>query len=341
MTSLSALQYQLPGSIRLAILTLLMVVGAMSTRGLGQDDWRHSGFVDRRTDSLFDTKVLSYRLRGDQVGISYRLHIPEDARSEANPKQGWPLLVWLHGFGEAGEDNREHLRWMNLLFGNNQFPGFVMAYQCPIERPTWADGIRQEEQPMTIARAIIDELSAVYSIDTNRIYVSGVSSGGTGCWQMMLRYPELFAAAVPIASSGAGPVDLRPISHIPIWAFHTREDPEIPLIHVRSTVEQLQKMKGKAYLTETIGYTHNCWSAAFGEFQFINWLLTQRKGGTNSPPKYWTASHALGLALQPLKQAGVQYYLPIPFVALISWYAWRKAKHVSNSTGQQSAQVST
>jgi predicted esterase len=332
MAYLSSSQCRLHANVRIAILALLVNLYGISSPGMAQGDWRLSGFVDRKTDSLFETKVISYGIGEDQVEIPYRLYIPDEAKSGNDLQQKCPLLVWLHGYGEAGENNREHLRWMNLLFGDKHFPGFVMAYQCPTARPTWSDGSRREEQPMTIARTIIDELLASYPIDSDRIYVSGVSSGGTGCWQMILRYPELFAAAVPIASSGAEPVDLQPIAHIPIWAFHAREDPESSVIHVRNTVTQLQNIKGKAYLTETTGYTHNCWSAAFGEFRFVDWLLTQRKGKIGPVPDYWRPGLAFRLALQPLQEVGVQYYLPIPVFMLICWYVWRtKSKQISKS----------
>jgi dienelactone hydrolase len=199
-----------------------------------------------------------------------------------------------------------------------------MAYQCPFERRTWSAG-PPEEQPLAVAKAIIDELLQKYPIDPNRIYLSGVSSGGTGCWEMLDRYPELFAAAAPLASAGSPAADLSGLVDIPIWAFHTRDDPGSDINLVRQTVARLKAIGGKAYLTETPGHTHDCWNAAFNDFRYVDWLLAQRKGGDGIEPRYSTLTNSVGLVKQDIVATGPQYYLPLPVAAIcVYWFLRRR-----------------
>jgi predicted esterase len=302
-------------------------------------DWKYRGYVDNRTDELFDIKSIQYNLGGGTNELHYRIFEPKEPKS-AEPLK--PLLIWLHGRKESGEDNRDHLRWMNLLLQSKKdFPGYILAYQCSSERPVWTQG-PEPEQSLSVVRAIVDEVISECPVDVDRIYVSGVSSGGTGCWQMLLRYPDLIAAAVPLAGSGVLNTDLSSISDVPVWAFHTRQDPMVPVSGVRATIGELQELGGKAYLTETPGHTHDCWTVAFGEFEFIDWLLAQRKGEIGPAPDSWRSGVAFRLALQPIRQAGVQYYLPIPIFILICWYIRRtNSKYASNSNEKNVAPVST
>ncbi|MEX2317299.1 MAG: PHB depolymerase family esterase [Pirellulales bacterium] len=284
--------------------------------------------VEPATDRLFTTQISSYSL-GDEGGtVKYRLHIPAAAVSGMNTR-AWPLLVWLHGFGEAGDDNISHIRWLNLLFrrtdSEGPLPCFVMAYQCPYERRMWSDG-PPSAQPLTVAKAIVDEIIEKHAIDRDRIYLSGVSSGGTGCWEMLERYPTLFAAAVPLASAGSPSSEVSVIVDVPIWAFHTRDDPGTDVNQVRETVARLQAIGGKAYLTQTPGDTHDCWNAAFKDFHFVDWLLMQRKGSTSTEPNYATLTNRARLIKQDVLATGPQYYLPVP-AAAICLYWWMRRRY--------------
>jgi predicted peptidase len=283
--------------------------------------------VDQATDRLFTTQQVSYSLGGDEKPVKYRLHIPSAAKV-AKTEKSWPLLVWLHGFGEAGDDNIAHIRWLNLLFrrdpADGPFPCFVMAYQCPYERRTWSEGPR-EKQPITVAKAIIDRLLTEYPIDANRIYLSGVSSGGTGCWEMLDRYPTLFAAAAPLASAGSPFSNLSALVDVPIWAFHTRDDPDTRILEVRQTVASLQSSGGKVYLTETPGHTHDCWNSAFTDFRFVDWLLTQKRGTIGPEPEYRQFRNDLNLTIQTIVSIGPQYYLPLPIAAVCLYWGIRRA----------------
>jgi predicted peptidase len=284
--------------------------------------------VDEATDRHFATRSIHQDVGGGSVKeIRYRLFTPAAIGSTGHSEGDWPLLVWLHGIGEAGNDNYSHIRWLKLLFRNEKergpFPCFVVAYQCPYDRPTWTDG-PEAEKPMNSARAIIDHLLAAYPIDPDRIYLSGVSSGGTGCWEMLLRYPDLFAAAAPLASSGTMSTDLSSIAHVPIWAFHTRNDPGTPVRAVRSTVARLKQVGGIAYLSETAGFTHDCWTSAFVDFRCIDWLLAQRRGNQGPPPPLDNRAVRLRLARQSLAALGLQYYLAVPTLAIFVWWIFRR-----------------
>ncbi len=303
-------------------LIVVLLVLASETPGWGAYDWHNSGFLDRKTESLFQEKTFQYKTGQDEIAdLSYRLYVPEGADARAD--QTWPLLVWLHGYGEAGSDNREHLRWMNLLLQERRFPGIIMAYQCPPERPTWSAGA-DDEQPMVIARAIVNELLASCPIDAQRIYVSGVSSGGTGCWDMLLRYPELFAAGAPLASGGSNRFEVSSIAHVPLWAFHAYKDPEASVDNVRATVKRLQAVGGNAWLTVTAGQTHDCWNAAFQEYHFVDWLLAQRQGEQVVPIPWW----APWKSFQSRYLQWDEVWPPLALVSVVAGLVWAVRRHL-------------
>jgi predicted peptidase len=208
---------------------------------------------------------------GDRV-VAYRLFSPRKMKSSVK----YPLLLWLHGRGQSGNDNRQQLmhiedevaRWQSQKQG---LPCFVLAPQSPyIDH--WGEDMLSAVVNV-IHRMILDR-----PVDEDRIYAAGVSTGGTACWRLGATFPEEFAALAPMASRGLqrGHAALR---NMPIWAFHTTDDAISP-DGVRATVAAIRQLGGPCWLTETPGDNHDCWTAAFRDYEVIEWLMQQSR---NSP----------------------------------------------------------
>ncbi len=164
--------------------------------------------------------------------FKYRLFVPEAAEPA-------PLIVWLHGRGEASSDNVHHLRWLDRLifpkpWEKERFPFYVLAVQCPFENPVWtrAKGSQEGDDMVNVVKAILDRTIEDYPIDHDRIYLTGLSSGGAGCWEMALRYPGYFSAVCANGLGGGDPPRLDRLKEIPVWAFHSTADIGTPVASV-------------------------------------------------------------------------------------------------------------
>jgi predicted peptidase len=219
----------------------------------------------------------------------YRLFIPEGvqhASNDSSDKSGkcWPLLVWLHGFGERGNDNTSHLKWLQLIFDatNDSPPMFILAVQYPSEHDGWFSSVDSLDG-LSITNHILEEVLQRYLVDPDRIYLSGVSAGGSACWEFACRHPERFAAVAPLASSGGDPSRAATLSNVAIWAFHSCNDKKPTPESARNMVEAIQRTGGIAALTETpsnLTYAHDCWTTAFRDYDLVDWLLSQRRGAS-------------------------------------------------------------
>jgi predicted peptidase len=227
-----------------------------------------------------------YRFTGgqyDERPFKYRLYVPSWTRS--NEKK--PLIVWLHGMGDGGIDNAWQLRWLERLifrrFPWNRYPFFLLAVQCPPDNPAWtrAGSAAHADDMINVAREILEKTLRDFPVDRERVYLSGVSSGGSGCWRFAGRYPEYFAAVAPMASGGGDPSQVDRLTRIPIWAFHSKDDAETKIRSVRETVSALKAAGGNVHLTEVDSAEHDCWSAAF-ERHLLDWMLSQRRGQKTS-----------------------------------------------------------
>jgi len=204
-----------------------------------------------------------------------------------------------------------------------QFPSLVVAYQCPATHAVWNNGTNGENNIANF-RLIVDEVCREHSIDPDRIYVAGVSSGATGCWEMLATYPNLFAASIIMASGKYSGGGLSRIVNIPIWAFHVLDDPDTSVAGVRATVSQLQALGGKVWLTETPGHSHDCWTLAADRFQAVQWLLSQQKGTSGPLPRHRNLAVTLQLWRQELAAYGPQNYLVVPALLIAGWWMWRR-----------------
>lgn len=201
-----------------------------------------------------------------EVTLRYLLFLP--AKYQANGER-WPLMLFLHGAGERGDDLELVKKWgpPGAVEKNPNFEFVVVSPQCP------------KEQRWEVAQLIrlVDHLQATLHVDRQRTYVTGLSMGGYGSWALAAAHPDRFAAAVPICGGG-DPKKAEKLVDLPIWAFHGDKDTAVPLARSQEMVDAIRAAGGKkVQLTIYPGVGHNSWSATYDNPETFRWLLTHKK----------------------------------------------------------------
>ncbi|MFC4230966.1 prolyl oligopeptidase family serine peptidase [Parasediminibacterium paludis] len=214
--------------------------------------------------------------------LNYRFLFPD-----FNPSRKYPLVIFLHGSGEKGNDNVSQLKWGVLNFATDYnlkiYKPFVIAPQCPINQ-TWSNFKRDLDfayndtatKVCDLIFALIDSTIKKFPIDTDRIYITGLSMGGIGTFDFIIRRPNLFAAAAPVC--GAGDISkVNVIKHIPMWLFHGAEDPTVDAKYSLAMVNALTKAGAHPGYTQYPTVGHFSWIAAYSDPMFMDWLFSQNK----------------------------------------------------------------
>ena len=217
----------------------------------------------------------------------YLLHVPADDA----PPAGWPLVLFLHGAGERGDDI-ELVKVHGppkLLATNDALRGSVLVSpQCPTD--SWW-------RPGALAALVEEVLAAHPTVDRDRLYVTGLSMGGYGTWGLLAAYPDLFAAAVPICGGGDPQrlwekphapgsfrlQDLRRAASVPIHAFHGQADPVVPVEESSLLIRELRAAGGDPQLTIYPGVHHDSWTRTYADPEVWRWLFAQQRRGTGKP----------------------------------------------------------
>lgn len=217
--------------------------------------------------------------------LNYRILTPD-----YDTVRRYPLVIFLHGSGERGSDNEAQLKWGVQQFATDQMmvqhPAIIIAPQCPA-RQQWAhfsgresaDGLRLQPEAsasMKLLIGLIHQLIKDAPVDTNRIYITGLSMGGFGTYDAIERYPDLFAAAIPVAGGG-DPSKAGLIAHMPIWDFHGAEDAAVDPRFSRAMIEALWQAGGHPGYSEYPGTGHFSWLAAYSDPVVLAWLFRQHK----------------------------------------------------------------
>lgn len=226
------------------------------------------------------------------ASLPYRIMKP----ATIAPKQRYPLVVFLHGAGERGADNERHLRLavpaLCRADVRARWPGFVVAPQCPAGHrwveTDWGEAAphrtpTEPSLPMRLLLALIPKLMGDHPIDPDRVYVIGMSMGGYGAWDLMIRRPQLMAAAVPICGGADDGEAAARIRHIPVWVFHGARDEIVPVVRSRSVVAALAAAGSKPRYTEYPRANHFCWDPAMSEPGMLEWLFAQRRLPPTTP----------------------------------------------------------
>lgn len=211
--------------------------------------------------------------------LRYRIFIPDVQRSG-----GHPLVVFLHGGTGSGVDNISQISGANKQGSQvwiqprnrERHPCFVLAPQLP---KGWRWDAVGYSQGSIYADALVELLAALkseFSIDANRVYLTGQSLGGWGTWDLAAKYPGMFAAAVPVCGGG-DPRLVGSLRSVPIWAFHGRLDSQVPVERSREMVVALRETGATVRYTEYSALGHNVWERAYAERDLIDWLFSQHR----------------------------------------------------------------
>jgi predicted peptidase len=216
--------------------------------------------------------------------LPYRLLAPESVEEGKT----YPLVVFLHGAGERGTNNEAQLIHGIVEFcrpeNRKRYPCFLVAPQCPKEKK-WADVDWHAEkhtmtkEPSEQGRLVLELIAALqkdYPIDAKRIYLTGLSMGGYGTWDLLCRRPDLFAAAVPICGGG-DEKQAEKIAKIPIWVFHGALDTAVKVQRSRNMVAALEKAGGHPLYTEYPDEGHASWVPAYRAPAMMQWLFAQKR----------------------------------------------------------------
>ena len=231
----------------------------------------------------FATGSVSVTEAGQAVEFRYRLLAP------AAPVAGerYPLVVFLHGAGERGRDNDKQLKylptWMAEPALRERHPCFLLAPQCrESERwvdVSWADTKSTPQGPLTTdllaAVAAIQAVTSREAVDPARIYLTGLSMGGFGTWDLAARQPERFAALLPICGGGDETTALR-LAKLPIWCFHGDADTVVPVERSRGMIAAVRVAGGSPKYSELPGVGHDSWTPAYRDPAVLDWLFAQK-----------------------------------------------------------------
>ena len=240
------------------------------------------------TDSPFVEKEITFT-GGKYKDEKFRYMVLEPEMMEAGKK--YPVILFLHGAGERGNDPQKALAHFPTIMATpeyrKKFPCILIVPQCRAGKSwvevKWSDKnsshFPAEPSPMmSMAMQCLDKTLKEYPVDKRRIYLTGLSMGGYGSWDLSMRRPELFAAVVPICGGG-DEKEVKRIVHLPIWAFHGSEDGAVPVERSRQMIDALKKAGGSPKYTEYKGVGHDSWTPAYTDPEGVMpWMFEQAKG---------------------------------------------------------------
>lgn len=224
--------------------------------------------------------------------LKYRIMFPDNF----DKQKQYPLIVFLHGAGERGNDNEKQLVHGRSFFSDQQarenFPAIVVFPQCP-QDDYWAridfsvneDGTRnftfrpdlEPTNVMTLLIGLIDKTLSEAWIDKEQVYIGGLSMGGMGTFELLYRKPEIFAAAFPICGGGSVETCHVFARKVPVWVFHGEVDAVVPVDFSVQMVNQIKQEGGDPKLTIYPGVNHNAWDYVFQEKELLPWLFSQKR----------------------------------------------------------------
>lgn len=209
------------------------------------------------------------------------------------PGEKYPLVLFLHGAGERGNDNRKQLKhgrqmWLNPV-NRKKYPAFILLPQCPAEnywgyemRPNSLEPFGMPDNPeltttIRTLKSLLDTFLDMPQVDKLRVYIMGLSMGGMATYDMVIRYPEIFAAAVPICGT-VNPVHIgKELREIKFRIFHGDTDSVVTPEGSREAYKALKAIDASVEYIEFVGCDHNSWNPAFNYPDFMNWLFNQKK----------------------------------------------------------------
>jgi predicted peptidase len=229
--------------------------------------------AEAKTD-MQKVKEFKYR-KTTKADLKYLLFLPKDY--QAHSQKRWPLIFFLHGAGERGSNV-----WKVAVHGppkivakDPDFPFIVVSPQCP-EGQIWSS---------EALLGLLDNVEKKLNVDTGRVYLTGLSMGGYGSWDLGLRHPDRFAAIVPICGGGqlisvllAEGTNREALKSLGVWAFHGGKDPVVPLVESQRMADFLKKSGVQdVKLTVYPEAGHDSWTEAYNDPELYKWLLRHER----------------------------------------------------------------
>lgn len=223
--------------------------------------------------------------------LPYRILKPIDF----DTTKKYPVVLFLHGAGERGNDNESQLLHGVSTFlierHRTYYPCFVIVPQCPKDGYWSSAKFSREKYPLELdfnyAYEITPALDAAIEliqsyrtedfVDTSRIYITGLSMGGMGTFEAVGRFPQLFAAAAPVCGGGDTKAYDETTAKTPFWIFHGDKDGVVPVTCSRDMYAKLVALKANVKYTEYPDVNHNSWENAYSEVALIPWLFSKKR----------------------------------------------------------------
>ncbi len=271
----------------------------MKTQKMPSDQWidRFGDWLQQQgwlTKSMYDPAMKVYEKKTFTLSegkvLPYRILYPEGY----DRSRKYPVLLFLHGAGERGTDNEKQLIHGAKMFlkpeNRTAFPAIVILPQCP-ENSYWAVIDRGKEPgkfsfnyagapnwPLEAAQELLKQVIRDESVDPQRVYVTGLSMGGMGTFELVYRNPTLFAAAVPICGGGNTEQYDNRVGETAFRVFHGDKDAVVDVNLSRNMVDRLKQLQVKIVeYKEYPGVNHNSWDNAFAEPDFLTWMLARQR----------------------------------------------------------------
>lgn len=242
-----------------------------------------------------DTGFLTRSIDDGDSRRLYQVYVP----STYDPASRWPAILFLHGAGEGGRDGllpTEYQLGSAIRRNAGRYPGLVVFPQVPTYQPVWLSG------DVAFAMRVLAQVQQDFSVDPDRVYLTGVSTGAKAAWHALYRHPEVFAAGLIVAgvvrplladgrrvpdpdpvvpdNDGDPPQQLaRVLREIPLWVFHGDVDPVFPVSAAREVTNALAAAGAPVRYTELAGFGHDVWDIAFYSPDVADWLFTQARQG--------------------------------------------------------------
>jgi predicted esterase len=205
-----------------------------------------------------------------QYGQGYMLYLPEGY--EDKPDQTWPLIFFLHGAGDRGDN-------INLLAKASPFMFIREKGPLPFIIVAPLLNASQRSFPLEYLDGALAEAQASYRVDPKRIYVTGLSLGGEATYRFAIHQPDTFAAIAPLCGflNTDQIAQLGRIVQLPVWAIHGADDTVVPLKYEQPAVDALKKLGGNIQFTILEGHDHDVWTDTYSDPAFYDWLLQHQK----------------------------------------------------------------
>jgi len=240
---------------------LAMLIGSI----LSGSSWAEAPTPGKQVAASSTVKVQA---DGQVREATLRYWIALPAEYGADPAVPWPLVLFLHGAGERGDDLEVVKKHgpPKLVAAGQAFPFVLVSPQCPA-------GSRWDADELA---ALVEQLASTLKIDRRRIYVTGLSMGGAGTWALLAKYADRFAAAVPICGRG-DVAAVEKMAKVPIRVFVGAKDRAETVKNCEEMVAALQKAGAKATLKVYPDLAHDCWTETYNNAELYEWLLAQKK----------------------------------------------------------------